>query len=501
MKFSNKDKNKGFIYNNCVKEKIGMKTALKIIVAGLKFILVICIAVCMWIFITPYFRIDRNKEGDLFRNIPENCLDVIALGSSHMQYAFNPAVFYKESGYYSYVLGSSCQPLSMSTSLLEEALKTQKPSLVFVDVFTLLEQSDVCYADGMFYKAIDEMTGETRLSAADKAPESVSTQYKYDLLMNHDQWKNVSLKNLDTFLENAKSAEGYNDNLGHVPMDVENPRYAPLITYEVTEEKELSDSAKKDIDELIALCKKENIHLVFIKTPYIIDQDSTNTLNAIWKYLSLNNSEYIDFIELAEDIEWFIDMDGDTWHNNSWGAEIITKYLANYAEEHNYVTSHVENTTYKNLLENASTYTAKALMNRKNVNIYRLLDEASKYPSVVVMNYSGSNKTSLGEYESNALQALGMSKDFLNQPNGNYYAVVENGVLVQESEEPFALNLNGLNIEITADKVVIGDTEYEKTGEMQVIFTDANHTWTNDINIDYASKWFWKNGCDGFTCE
>ncbi len=48
---------------------------------------------------------------------------------------------------------------------------------------------------------------------------------------------------------------------------------------------------------------------------------------------------------------------------------------------------------------------------------------------------------------------------------------------------------------------MIDDTEYAKTGEMQIIFMDSNHTWTNDINIDYPSKWFWKNGCDGFTCE
>ena len=171
-----------------------MKTALKIFASCIKLILLVSIAICLWIFITPYFRIDRNKEGDLFRNLPENCIDVIALGSSHMQYAFNPAVFYEETGYYSYVLGSSCQPLSMSTNMLQEALKTQKPTLVYVDVFTLLEQSDICYADGMFYKAIDEMTGSNRLEAADKAPEGVKLQYKYDLLMNHDQWKNIDLK-------------------------------------------------------------------------------------------------------------------------------------------------------------------------------------------------------------------------------------------------------------------------------------------------------------------
>ena len=478
-----------------------MKKLLYILISIVKALLLVAIAICSWIFLTPYFRTSRNTEGDLFRNIPNNTIDALAIGSSHIQYAFNPAIFYQETGYYSYVLGSSCQPLAMSSSMLEEALKTQHPSVVFVDVFTLLEQSEVCYADTAYYKAIDEMTGETRLNAASKAPEEVSLQYKYDLIMNHDAWKTFNLKDLSSILNNAKQAEGYNSTLGYVSQDVENPRYAPLITYEVTETVELSDTDKKNIDDLIDLCHDENIKLVFVKTPYIIDQESTNTLHAVWNYLESKNAEYVDFIEKAEELNWYIDMDGDTWHNNCWGAEIITKYLANLVKENNYVTSHTTNSTYESLLKTASSFTANSLMNRKNVDIYRLLDEASKYPCFVVMNYTGYKHTSLQEYESNALQNLGMTKDFLNHPSGNYYAVIKDGQLVQESTEPFSTTVDGISITISTDSVTINDTTYNKTGEMQLIFGDTNRTWTNDINIDYASKWFWKNGCDGFTCE
>ena len=256
-----------------------------------------------------------------------------------------------------------------------------------------------------------------------------------------------------------------------------------------------------NLDDLIDLCNSENIKLVFVKTPYIINQESTNTLHAVWAYLESKNAEYVDFIEKAEELNWYIDMNGDTWHNNSWGAEIITKYLASLVKENNYVTNHTTNSTYESLLKDASSFTANSLMNRKNVDIYRLLDEASKYPCFVVMNYTGYKHTSLQEYESNALQNLGMTKDFLNQPNGNYYAVIKDGELIQESTEPFNTTVDGVSITISTSSVTIDDTTYDKTGEMQIIFADKNRSWTNDINIDYASKWFWKNGCDGFTCE
>lgn len=467
----------------------------------IKMLLVLAIAIGTWFFLTPYFRLEKNEDGDRFRNLPENSIDVIALGSSHMQYAFNPAIMYAETGYYSYVLGSSCQPLRMSTGLLREALKTQHPSLVIVDVFTLLEQSETCYADGMFYKAIDEMTGLNRLETANNAPENVRLQYKYDLLMNHDQWKNIDLSNLDSFVDNATPTSDIDYNLGYVFMEPENPRYAPLITYEVTKKKELDSKSKEAIDELIDLCKEEGIKLVFVKTPYIIDQESTNTLASIWNYLDKKNVSYIDYIQKAEQLDWFIDMDGDTWHNNSWGAEIITKDLASYVKDNNLVKNHRKNKTYENIITETLKYTSYALMNNKNVNIYRLLDEASKYPSIVIMNYKGKSHTSLGEYENNALQALGMTKDFLNDTKTDYYAVIQNGKLIKESNEPFDVEVKDIHISIDTDKVMINDTEYERSGEMQIIFLDSARSWTNEVNIDYATKWFWKNGCDGFECE
>ena len=133
----------------------------------LKAALAVCLFACAWYFLTPYFRTEHNAEGDGFRNLPENTVDVIAVGSSHIQYAFDPAIFYAETGYYSYVMGSQCQPMSMTYHMLEEVLKTQSPETAVIDVFTLLPASEVCYADGNFYVAIDEMT-ETAVTVLKK---------------------------------------------------------------------------------------------------------------------------------------------------------------------------------------------------------------------------------------------------------------------------------------------------------------------------------------------
>ena len=467
----------------------------------IKVALVIAIFIYAWDFLTPYFRMNRNLEGDFYRNLPENSIDVLCLGSSHIQYAFNPAGFYAETGYYAYVMGSPCQPMAMSYNMLVESLKTQSPEAVFVDVFTLLPQSEVCYADGMYYKAIDEMTGENRYCAANEAPKSVRLSYMFDLLMNHDNWKYMKLENMDEIIKNGQPAEGYNYDLGYVRQEPKIFNYMPLYLYPVNEVVTLSDKEKEQLDRIIDLCKEKNIALYFIKTPFIIDQENTNKLDAVFKYVKSRGAKYVNFLARAEELKWHIDMDGDTWHNNSWGAEIITKEMARITKEENLVKHHKDNEVINNLMKDALHVSAYSLMNPTNVDVYRLLDEASKYPSFVLVKYTGSYWTSIGEVENKLLQGIGLKHDFVQDYWMDYYAIVENGKLLKDSNEPFEYKLKDWNIELTREGILINGAPYDSPGELELIFMAEDFSWINSIPIDYASRWFWKNGCDGFSCD
>ena len=48
---------------------------------------------------------------------------------------------------------------------------------------------------------------------------------------------------------------------------------------------------------------------------------------------------------------------------------------------------------------------------------------------------------------------------------------------------------------------MIDDESIAEPGEMQLVFMPEDGRWFNPIGIDYASRWFWKNGCDGWQCE
>ena len=458
----------------------------------------------LWMFLTPYFRLDRTYDGDYFRNLPENTVDVLALGSSHIQYAFNPADFYAETGNYSYVLGSSCQPFSESYYLLKEALKTQKPSVVLLDVFTLLPQSQVCYADGVYYLAMDMMSEPVRTEASLGLPEEMDfdtkLSYTLDLYMNHGNWKRFDFTQPETILETARAKDGFSWDMGYVREEPKNLVYTPLTTFEVTETVTLSDAEKEWIDRIAALCEENEIHLLFLKTPYLEDQEDANKLAAIWNYLEEKGYPYIDFVEKAEELEWFMDMDGDTWHNNAWGAEIVTRHLADYITERNWIENHTEDDMMNLLMKTGMEKSAKDLLDRKNINIYRLLEEGAKYPCTILFRCKGNEKSSIAEYENMALNRLGLHHDFLNDKEEDYYAVVRDGKLIQDGNEPFELMLDDHKITLEEDDIKVQNASIGTPGELQIVFLDDEFSWINPLGIDYSSKWFWKNGCDGWKC-
>ncbi len=67
---------------------------------------------------------------------PENSVDVVVLGSSHVHYGINTAKLWEEYGISAYDFSSAEQPLWISYYYLKEFCKTQKPKVVVLDFFT-----------------------------------------------------------------------------------------------------------------------------------------------------------------------------------------------------------------------------------------------------------------------------------------------------------------------------------------------------------------------------
>ena len=129
-----------------------------------------------------------------------------------------------------------------------------------------------------------------------------------------------------SILNYKKELDEYvNFEMGYVRQEPYIYTPTPLVVYTADQKVELSEKEKAELDRVIGLCAQNGITPVFVKTPCILDQENTNKLQAVWDYLDTKNVRHIDYLQKAEELKWYMNMDGDTWHNNSWGAEIITK--------------------------------------------------------------------------------------------------------------------------------------------------------------------------------
>ena len=70
-----------------------------------------------------------------------NDIDMVVLGSSNSFCTVNPLILYEEYGIAAYDFGSSSQPMHISVLYLKEALKTQKPKVVALEVNMLAGSS------------------------------------------------------------------------------------------------------------------------------------------------------------------------------------------------------------------------------------------------------------------------------------------------------------------------------------------------------------------------
>ena len=82
-------------------------------------------------------RYDYGSCWGEFLAEPKNSVDVMFFGTSRVYCNVAPAAIYSESGVKSYVLAGASQTISITYHYIKEALKTQSPSTIFVEVSSL----------------------------------------------------------------------------------------------------------------------------------------------------------------------------------------------------------------------------------------------------------------------------------------------------------------------------------------------------------------------------
>lgn len=191
-------------------------------------------------------------------------LDVVFIGSSQMYADMAPAVLFDRFGITSYDFCANEQPLWVSYYYVKEAIRTQHPKVIVLDVFTVYGED---YEDeGVMHINLDDLPMNVNKIQAiqNGVPKNLRYSYYYPIAKYHNTWTDLYQdKVLASFYHEKDFNKGYSPFIFAGEYE-ESAKEEVLLQ---NEKVPLPQRATEWLLKIIDLCETENVPLVLIKTP------------------------------------------------------------------------------------------------------------------------------------------------------------------------------------------------------------------------------------------
>lgn len=294
------------------------------------FIVMVCFMIgVLSIVMRPIDSDIRFNTLETFRGMPEDSLDVIGFGSSHMWRGMVPMELYQEYGIGAYNYGCSWQHINTILLFIQDALKTQSPNLILVETFNVngvLQNVDM---NGEIYytKVLDEDEAKfAYLKQCFGSEVGRYVSYYVPLFQFHENWISLGKNN---FYVNADQTDfythmGYRYLTGVTAVNAVDP-----TTFN---QKALGNAALSVLDTIVSICAERDIDVLFYTAPY---SGQYAYSDAMKEYAQKHDCAYLDLFEYLEEMnfDWEVDM-ADAGHVNYSGALKVSNQLGEYISEH-----------------------------------------------------------------------------------------------------------------------------------------------------------------------
>lgn len=277
-----------------------------------------------WLLTPP--RLDFGCMWDAYREEEKDSIDVMFFGTSLTYCDVVPSVIWEETGVTSYVMGGGEQTLLITYGFIKEALRTQSPKVIAVEV------------SGLFYPQYGEATKvnisympwsknrvETIVHAAE--PE-LRAGLLFPLFDYHSYWRNATISDYAKRLDpDVDLLAGYNFLSRIRPQDKDLER-----EFDGTPEDYTMNLAH--LQKIVDYCEDSGVQLLCFLSPTYrrIPEDKieqlTEDVTAIEGVVFKNFHEDWTEIGIDNSNDWY-----DTAHFNCWGAEKFSRYLSGYLME------------------------------------------------------------------------------------------------------------------------------------------------------------------------
>ncbi len=301
------------------------------------------IVVLFYLYLPPH----ENCIDTMNKTVGYNHVDILCVGSSHMFCGLNPAQMYKDHGFAAYIIAHGSQSPWQSYYYLKEALRTQTPQLVILDVY-MFQYDYEAYQDYQTVvnllntplscnkiSALNASVAESKLNILLRFP------YIYD---EYDEWPGFTL---EKYYGNEDYSLGFNYDNTTDKKEIE--EYGIGEADNVTSVHKINEKNEEYLRKIVCYCKDRGIEIVLINAPWpFVGYDSQARFNYIDQIASEYDICFIDGNRKWDDIgvDWTTDSMGNGGHLNYSGVTKFTAYTDRILERNFKLPDRRGNTDY-----------------------------------------------------------------------------------------------------------------------------------------------------------
>lgn len=298
---------------------------------------------------------DSTTIVDGFYAEKKNDIDLIVIGSSNSFCTVDPLVLYEEYGIAAYDFGSSSQPMNISALYLREALKTQKPRVVALEINMMTSDSISSRGEpGLRWGFTNIPLSADKLKCIYQSVGEVNAEYftyVFPVFRYHNRWKELSRTDYTYFYQDKT-----NYTKGYLETQAVSEETINLTDYNFEGEAWIAEENVAYLDEIAQLCRQNNAQLLLFKSPR--ESWHRYETEAVRALADARGLKFVDFNELYSDGKIALDMAADfrdSQHLNDSGARKVTSYLGRFIKE-NYELPDRRNEAEPNSWDAACTY-------------------------------------------------------------------------------------------------------------------------------------------------
>ncbi|MDD3335788.1 MAG: hypothetical protein PHI98_09795 [Eubacteriales bacterium] len=295
----------------------------------------LCVFLLLYSYANSALHIKTEDGIEPMRNyyaLPENTVDVLMVGSSHMGRNISPKLLWQNEGIAGYNLWSGMQPIWNSYYFVKEGLKTQKPKVVVIDIFlcgVTAEYSDSAAALKNV-QAVNASLDQVNAARASFRTWQEAAEALWGMPTYHNRYNELTENDFYYY------TDGISTDVQDILSVPSNNFQASLLDYaSITDELPLTEKSETYLRKTINLCKSQGIPLLLIVAPYQATAEECMRLNTAERIAREEGVDFVNYLKeyQAAGIDPLSDF-YDIGHLNNNGIPKLTAHLGAYLKAH-----------------------------------------------------------------------------------------------------------------------------------------------------------------------